>query len=626
MPEALGGPPKRALVLSLCLADLRHESMLTICMVMAVAAVLGPLLTLFGLKYGTVETLRDRLIRDPRNCEVRPAGSHAFTAQWFEDTAKRPDVAFIVPTTRQLSAAVEISLAGAPGKSVSLEALPTAPGDPLILENGARVPEDGQTLLSASAAETLGAAVGDTLTLTVRRVKNSGFQSAQTEILVIGILPVRAGAGRSLFITLPLLENIENFKDGLAVPALRWPGDLPRAYPLFHALLAVLPKSPGPELLYKLTNNTGFAGRTMLTRNEAATVAGLEMPDAETYILLSAKGSPAGVHNIEAIRNILAGQKAALYLPAPEAFLTLRDDGGRAIGVFRVRAAAPFDSVAGTGLQNAFPWKDDLTLKTSSAVQWLKVLVPAGLLHEGGMEATGEVAVGGNAVRFPVQLIPSDDVESGTVKAPLRFLGMLGLLQTRPLFMDKDSREFLLSKRGYAGFRLYASSLENVAGLKRSFEEQGMQVHTEAERIDDVMRLDKYLTLIFWLIAAGSLAGGTACLASNIYAGIERKRRELAVLRLLGLARAAFLRFPLYTASFYALCGFYTALCFFYGMSFVINTVFAGHLQGEESLCRLAWRHALAALALTVGIAVISGSIAAIRAAAVDPAQALRDE
>jgi putative ABC transport system permease protein len=600
--------------------------MLTLCMVMAVAAVLGPLLILFGLKYGTVETLRERLIHDPRNCEIRPVSSHAFTVQWFEDTAKRPDVSFVVPTTRQLSAAVELSPVGAPDKSVSLDALPTAPGDPLILENGAKVPDDGQALLSASAAEILGASVGDTLTLTVRRMKNSGFQSARTDLTVTGILPVRAGALRSVFISLSLLENIENFKDGLAVAAFNWPGELPRAYPLFNSLLTVLPTSPRPELLFKLTNNTGFAGRKMLSREEASDIAGLPMPDAECYILLTTKGSPAGMNNIEAVRNILAGQKAALFLPAPDAALSLSDAAGHDLGIFRIMSAGPLDSVAGTKLPNVFPWKEGFGRDIPSAEQWLKILAPTGRFPGGEQEATGEVTLGGNSVRFRVRIVPSADVTEDTVRAPLRFIGMLGILQSRPLFWDKDLREFLLSKRGYAGFRLYASGLENVAGLKRYFEEQGLQVHTEAERIDDVMRLDKYLSLIFWLIAAGSLAGGTACLVSNIYAGIERKRRELAVLRLLGLGWGAFIRFPLFTASFYAICGFGAALCLFYAMSFVINTLFADHLQGGESLCRLAWWHPFIALALTVLIALLSGGIAACRAAAVDPAQALRDE
>ena len=43
-------------VLELALADLRHEWVLTLCMVLALAAVIAPLMLLMGLKYGTIAT------------------------------------------------------------------------------------------------------------------------------------------------------------------------------------------------------------------------------------------------------------------------------------------------------------------------------------------------------------------------------------------------------------------------------------------------------------------------------------------------------------------------------------------------------------------------------------------
>src|SRR5262245_45526903 len=75
----------RGIVLRLSSADLRHEWILTACLIMAVAAVLSPLLLLFGLKYGTIETLRIRLVQDPRNREIRPLVSKSFAKAWIDD-------------------------------------------------------------------------------------------------------------------------------------------------------------------------------------------------------------------------------------------------------------------------------------------------------------------------------------------------------------------------------------------------------------------------------------------------------------------------------------------------------------------------------------------------------------
>lgn len=56
----------------LALADLRHEWLLNLCMVLALAAVLTPLLLLLGLKNGVVETMRERLVQDPIYRELKP--------------------------------------------------------------------------------------------------------------------------------------------------------------------------------------------------------------------------------------------------------------------------------------------------------------------------------------------------------------------------------------------------------------------------------------------------------------------------------------------------------------------------------------------------------------------------
>lgn len=98
----------KGLVATLAILDLRHEWILTLCMVLAIAAVLAPLLILLGLKYGTIETMRERLIEDPVNREIKPARTLQLTPNWFQVFSKREDVAFIVPTILRGSSIVRI--------------------------------------------------------------------------------------------------------------------------------------------------------------------------------------------------------------------------------------------------------------------------------------------------------------------------------------------------------------------------------------------------------------------------------------------------------------------------------------------------------------------------------------
>src|SRR5436309_10788078 len=97
---------QRGLLIRLATADLWHEWSLSACVVLALAAVIAPLLLIFGLKFGTIETLRQRLVQDPANREVRPLATVSRERNWFEEMSRRPEVGFIIPTTRQIASSI----------------------------------------------------------------------------------------------------------------------------------------------------------------------------------------------------------------------------------------------------------------------------------------------------------------------------------------------------------------------------------------------------------------------------------------------------------------------------------------------------------------------------------------
>ncbi len=615
---------KKALVFSLVLQDLRHEWRLSLCMVLAVASVLGPLLILFGLKLGTVETLRERLVRDPRNCEIRPMTVRTYTQEWFESVRKRANVAFVVPYTRQLSASVDLYIPGQKEKAITADIIPTAEGDPLILKNNASVPDAGGCLLSAPAAASLGAAAGDRLVLVARRVKNGVYENAEVPLTVRGVLPIRAGAVKSVFLHLPLLEAVESYKDGMAVPAFGWEGAVPRAYPVFSSIALSINQPLGPELEFRAVNNTGFTKLVPCAAANFSAATGRSLPKGGAAMLLETKGTSAGSANLEAVDYLFSGQGVEMYPLVDDLFATLRAANKNPTQV-RVLPATPFGRAA-PGLPDEAPWKETLKGVSPPSEIWRVLLVSRDVAAAWGDGAVLYAKIGENETAFPVKLIASEIVPQGTVMAPIRLLGILGLLRQRSIVWSESGKEFLLARHGFSSFRMYASSLEGVSRLKAYLENEGITTHTEAERIDDVIRLDTYLSLIFWLIALGSLVGGAACLLANIYAGIERKRCDLAVLRLLGLSGGAFLRFPLYTAGIFASSGFMVAMVLFMVIAGVINFLFGDHLQAGESLCRLGWWHPFVALGLTLGVALFAGAFAARRALMVEPAEALRTE
>ncbi|SDV09349.1 ABC transporter permease [Pseudomonas mucidolens] len=251
-----------ALVASLAWQDYRNDAWLSACSVLALVAVIAPLLVLFGLKFGLVSSLTERLENDPATREIIPLGGGRFSGAFIEQLGQRADVAFAVPRTRQIAATAQLG-------AQTLEMLPTAERDPLL--SGMPLPRGlDQMLLSHTAAEKLGAKAGDWLDASFTRQVAGRVETQRTPLQVLGVLPLQAFARDALFASLGLLEAAEDYRDGRAVPALGWAGDVEgvhaqRVYPAFRLYARSL-ADVEPLRVY-------FAGQNLLVSTQAQAIA-----------------------------------------------------------------------------------------------------------------------------------------------------------------------------------------------------------------------------------------------------------------------------------------------------------------------------------------------------------------
>lgn len=100
---------RAALTAALAWQDYRADTWLSACSVLALVAVIAPLLVLFGLKFGLVSSLTERLEKDPAVREIIPLGGGRFSAAFIAELRQRPDVAFALPRTRQIAATAELA-------------------------------------------------------------------------------------------------------------------------------------------------------------------------------------------------------------------------------------------------------------------------------------------------------------------------------------------------------------------------------------------------------------------------------------------------------------------------------------------------------------------------------------
>jgi putative ABC transport system permease protein len=387
--------------------DYRHEWQVSFCFVIALAAVLGPMMVLFGLKFGIVGAMVDQLVEDPGNREIRPVSSGRYDHGWLESVSSRPDVAFLVPRTRSIAATVELASEHSP-RNVRVELIPSAEGDPTLPPG--QVPEGVMRIvLSQSTAKKLQVEAGDTVDGSVTRQFRNQKERVHLPLTVTAVAPAQAYSRDGAFVSVTLLEALEDFRDGRAVPRMGWSGD------------------------------------------------------------------PAG-------------------------------------GV-----------------------------------------------------------------------------------------------------------------RSYPSFRLYARSIYDVAGLANAFTDLGVDVYTHAADIERVQRMNRNLTAIYWAIAVIGLFGFSVSLAANLWANVDRKRKELSVLRLVGFRTLDIAWFPIVQALYTAVLGWALAAGLYQAVAWAINEMMASQLEEGQKVCRLLPQHYAIALAITCAAAVIAAGLAGLRSARVEPSEGLRD-
>jgi len=378
------------------------------CFILALASVLGPMLVLFGLKFGIVGGMVEQLVEDPRNREIMPVGSGKFTAEWMAELRKRSDVEFIVPRTRSIAATIQLK-SRSRSKIVSMEVIPSHSGDPLLTELGTGPSEFDSIVLSKNAAAKLRVEPGDEISGSlVRRFKDKK-ERAHLDLMVAAIAPADAFPREAAFTSVKLAEALEDYRDGNAVPALGW------------------------------TGNVGSESRT------------------------------------------------------------------------------------------------------------------------------------------------------------------------------------------YPGFRLYAASIYDVADLHEGLVDLGIDVRTRAADIELVQRMDRNLSMVYWAIAIIGLVGFSLSLGASLWANVDRKSKELSVLRLVGFRTGDIMWFPMIQALYTAVLGWGLAAAIYRFAAWTINDMLASQMDVGQQICNLLPIHYMIALGLTIGSSVLAAALAGFRSAKIEPSEGLRE-
>lgn len=604
------------LIPGLAIYDLRHEFILSTCLVIAISSVIAPLLILLGLKSGTIKSLRKRLVNDPSFRELRPTETREYPRSWFEKMKIDEDVGFIIPTILPASSTVYLIMPGKKDK-VLMDIIPTGKGDPLLEASQIRVPLGNECVLSFGAANKFGIKKGDTISLKVSRFRSGRYEYATQKLRVIGILPEQYGTLERIYAPLDLLLDIEAFKEGRAVSKRGWKGSFSRPYKRFDGVLVFSKRALDPLFLNSLLIESGLARYGKVSAKELEFNYGLRVPEEIFIYKFSVPRGNVTVSSYRAIKNRFRGFNARILPFTKPLPLYIGDKEIKVVGF------SPDEKIK--ELLNAFfiPWNGFNEKRSGKDV--FKIVLPMSFKEKFQKDSKIEVTFKGvKNVTFPVTI--AGFTKGPFSYCPLELASMLNTARTKEIHFDKKSMSFILSTTGFRGFRLYAKTIDQVEPLYQKLKAQGIPVIAKLEAIRRIKILDSGLTRLFWLVAALGIIGAICVLTASLYGSVERKRSQLAVLRLLGFSRRDLFFFPVFEGLFLASFSSVLAVIGFEVVSGVINEVFKNEMRAGERICELSHWILFATLALTLLISGLSSLVGAWKTSRIDPAEALREE
>lgn len=223
-----------------------------------------------------------------------------------------------------------------------------------------------------------------------------------------------------------------------------------------------------------------------------------------------------------------------------------------------------------------------------------------------------DTAVAGRAVLAPFPML--DLIEAFYESYSLPDYGIAG---TRPL-SDRVP--------AYAGLRVYARSLDEVAGLQARIERRlGIATSARTREVESLLGLGRRLDLALALTAALAALGMGAAMVFGFWSDAARKRPVLAGIAMMGVPGAALALFPAVQALVTALLGLALSFAVYAVAGQVAQGLFGQGLPEGAALAVIGPGQAaaicLAVLALVLGAA----GFAAWSVQRLDPASVLRE-
>ena len=210
----------------------------------------------------------------------------------------------------------------------------------------------------------------------------------------------------------------------------------------------------------------------------------------------------------------------------------------------------------------------------------------------------------------------------------------LDLLIEMEHFYDGYQSEIFLTGTGltdssypnsFARARIYANSLDNVAPLAFKLREKNIETRTQANAIENMQAIDRVLGFIFSVIAITAIFGCILSFSGSFLSNIERKRKDIAFMRLIGFKSKQVMFYLLIQAMTLSFLAFIVSCLLFLLGNCAFNLVLGKNLVSQPIVSQLQFYHFIIAFILTLLISFVVVAIGGRGAINIQPAESLRE-
>jgi putative ABC transport system permease protein len=282
---------RKLIALQYAVSDFFADRSVSFNNVLALVAVLAPLMILFGIKNGVVESLLENLKSSPSIVEVSPLGQGRYDGAFYDRLAAQPFVQYAIPTTRFLATTMDVRsdmVARAPYHEIEL--LPSTNGDPLLTGQD-DAPTDDEILLSHAAALRLGVKAGDQVRSRIGRLESGRVVYQLFPLTVKRVLPAALLPRASGLIAPSLLYDLEAYRENVALPERGWPGTRDQAPDRLFASFRVY----ATDIDAVATLVDYLEGMDIVTRSAADRIAGVKLIDRSLQAIFTLIAAIAAV-------------------------------------------------------------------------------------------------------------------------------------------------------------------------------------------------------------------------------------------------------------------------------------------------------------------------------------------